>query len=81
MSKETIKDNYHTMDDLYNHRTILFAILCRKSPTAWKSKRHYDGSSEDGWFIAGIETPFGQITYHQKNGVLESIRCTRIRKS
>lgn len=62
-----VKDDYHTMDELYDHRTILFAIVCKQNKNmAWKSLRHYDGSSEDGWFIAGLETPYGQITYHQK---------------
>lgn len=61
------KDNYHTMDELYEHRTILFAIVCKLNrDKAWKSRRHSDGTSEDGWFIAGIETPYGQLTYHQK---------------
>lgn len=31
----------------------------------WKSRRHSDGSSIPGWFIAGIRsTPGEQITYH-----------------
>ena len=55
-------DDYHTMQELYDHRTILFAIICSNSELSWKSKTHSDGSSEDGWFIAGIETPYGQIT-------------------
>ena len=47
-SKET-KDNYHTMDELYDHRTVLFAIVCRQNKTkAWKSLRHSDGSFEEG---------------------------------
>ena len=32
---------------------------------AWKSKTHSDGTSWDGWFVAGIGTEKGeQITYH-----------------
>lgn len=67
-SKETTqKDNYHTMDELYDHRTVLFAIVCRQNKTkAWKSLRHSDGYFEEGWFIAGLDTPYGQVTYHQK---------------
>lgn len=62
-----VKDNYHTMDELYDHRTVLFAVICSQNKNrAWKSKRHHDNSYEEGWFIAGLETPYGQITYHQK---------------
>lgn len=67
-----IEDAYHTMDELYDHRTILFAIVCNNAclidcdNCGWKSKKHSDGTSEEGWFIAGINTPEGQITYHQK---------------
>ncbi|MEO0852714.1 MAG: hypothetical protein AAFY15_04335, partial [Cyanobacteria bacterium J06648_11] len=28
------------------------------------SKLHHDGSSFEGWFIAGIQLKTGQITYH-----------------
>lgn len=72
---EIIEDQYHTMDELYDHRTILFAIICNNAYritedvtcVAWKSKKHSDGTSEEGWFIAGIYTSKGQqITYHQK---------------
>ena len=31
---------------------------------SWKSKLHNDGSSFDGWFIAGMDLPTGTITYH-----------------
>ena len=63
------RDDYHTMQELYDHRTVLFALICSKlyPELAWKSEKHSDGTSEPGWFIAGLETPFGQITYHQKS--------------
>lgn len=61
-------DSYHTIEELYEHRTVLFALVCSKFPDiAWKSEKHSDGTSMDGWFIAGLETPYGQITYHQKS--------------
>lgn len=61
------KDNYHTLNELYDHRAILFAIICKQNRNiAWKSLCHNDGTNEEGWFIAGLETPYGQITYHQK---------------
>lgn len=58
-------DGYHTFNELYRHRTELFAALCNLFPgRAWKSTKHFDGTMEKGWFIAGIDTPDGQATYH-----------------
>lgn len=60
-----ISDGYHTFDELYHHRAILFAMICNQNDVvAWKSKKHNDGTMYDGMFIVGIESPFGQITYH-----------------
>ena len=61
-------DGYHTFNELYEHRTALFAILCRTYPErAWKSCFHSDGEMFDGMFIAGLETPEGTYTYHCEN--------------
>ena len=58
-------DGYHTFNELYEHRTALFATLCNMwSDISWKSMKHDDGTMYDGMFIAGIETPDGQYTYH-----------------
>lgn len=75
-----VSDGYHTMDELYHHRIILYIALCRSlmgtmyhtedSDTPilrkiWRSKLHSDGSSFDGWFVLGIGKEKGeQITYH-----------------
>lgn len=60
-----ISDGYHTFDELYHHRAILFSVVCNNnSKIAWKSKQHDDGSMYDGMFIVGIDTPYGQATYH-----------------
>ena len=63
-------DGYHTFDELYEHRIVLFIQLCRKIAwkgeiPIWRSKLHSDGMSYDGWFILGIhKEKGGQITYH-----------------
>ena len=58
-------DGYHTFNELYEHRTALFATICNLLPErSWKSFKHADGSMFDGMFIAGILTPQGQYTYH-----------------
>lgn len=61
----SVSDGYHTFDELYHHRTLLFATICNANPDiSWKSKHHEDGTMYDGMFIAGIKTPEGDATYH-----------------
>lgn len=58
-------DGYHTFNELYHHRAVLFSIICNQNKEiAWKSKKHSDGSMYDGMFIVGINTPQGQYSYH-----------------
>lgn len=58
-------DGYHTFNELYHHRAVLFSVICNLHPLcAWKAKKHHDGTMYDGMFIVGINTPQGQATYH-----------------
>lgn len=58
-------DGYHTFNELYHHRAVLFSVIVNMFPDkAWKSKQHNDGTMYDGMFIVGIDTPEGQATYH-----------------
>jgi len=61
-------DGYHTFNELYHHRVVLFSALCKAYPDkAWRSKKHSDGSMfGDDWFICGIRTPAGQYSYHYR---------------
>jgi hypothetical protein len=60
-----LSDGYHTFNELYHHRAILFSVICNMFPDkAWKSKKHDTGDMFEGMFIVGIETPEGQATYH-----------------
>ena len=60
-----LSDGYHTFNELYHHRAILFSVICNSMPDkAWKSKLHDTGDMYEGMFIVGIETPEGQATYH-----------------
>ena len=66
-SAGNISDGYHTFNELYHHRAILFSMICNQnSGVAWKSLQHNnpDDKMYDGMFIVGIDTPFGQVTYH-----------------
>lgn len=64
----TLSDGYHTYNDLYYQRCVLFAAICNTNKNiSWKSKRHNDGKKcfdSDNWFIVGIDTPKGSYTYH-----------------
>lgn len=58
-------DGYHTFDELYYHRMILFSVICNQNKDkSWKALFHHDGSMYDDYFIVGISTPKGDYTYH-----------------
>lgn len=58
-------DGYHTFDELYHHRAVLFSVIVAMfRGRSWKSLHHHDGTMYDGMFIVGIDTPAGPATYH-----------------
>ena len=69
MSDKTFKivdgdmsDGYHTFDELYEHRCLLWINLCmtpQYSEQAFWIKEHYKG-----WDLLVLETKLGQISYH-----------------
>lgn len=60
-----ISDGYHTFNELYHHRMILFSIICNTyKDKAWKSWLHEDGAMYDDYFIVGITTDKGDYSYH-----------------
>ena len=70
-----MSDGYHTFDELYEHRNWLFLCLAAEYRwISWFSQLHEDGTSLDGWFIAGIEFTRGPITYHIPNRMLPAFR-------
>lgn len=66
VSRKEITDGYHTFDELYYHRMVLFSIICNQNKEiAWKSRLHHDGTMfDEDSFIVGVETSEGQYTYH-----------------
>lgn len=83
IEKETgeVSDGYHTFNELYDHRCLLFIATMKAHPDiSWKSWKHSDGERWAGWFIAGMNLPSGAITYHipEKFWALASItECER----
>jgi hypothetical protein len=60
-----VSDGYHTFNELYDHRIALFIALMKSHPEiSWRANNHADGSSYEGWFIAGMHLPTGDISYH-----------------
>ena len=63
--KGSISDGYHTFNELYEHRHMLFIALMRSNRRiSWRANNHADGTMYDGWFVAGIHLPTGDISYH-----------------
>lgn len=60
-----VSDGYHTFNQLYEHRCLLFCglmnLVYRQGGFVW---RQNDPSGESDWIIAGIALPTGNITYH-----------------
>lgn len=70
---DDVRDEYHSMHELYEHRMALTIALTRQimnhtytGSTCYRSKKHSDGSMFDGYFIVIITSPQGQISYHYK---------------
>jgi hypothetical protein len=70
LKSSAVSDGYHTFEELYHHRNILFVKLCKfvhdggKHPV-WRSVKQSDGKMDKGWFIMGVGTlATTQITYH-----------------
>lgn len=60
-----VTDGYHSFNELYHHRAVLFSVICNQNKEkAWKARFHDDGTMFENMFIVGIETPDGQATYH-----------------
>lgn len=60
-----VSDGYHTFNQLYEHRHVLFLhlVLANKAD-AFKTWRDKGGETWEGWFILGLNTEYGQVTYH-----------------
>ena len=73
-----VSDGYHTFNELYEHRCLLFIALMRAHPElGWRAVTHDDGSRFDGWFVAGMHLPTGDITYHLPERMWEKLdRCS-----
>ncbi len=62
---EDVSDGYHTFKELYEHRCLLWMlVLHSQREQAFKTRKNDKGEEWDGWFIAGLDSDYGQMTYH-----------------
>lgn len=81
-NKGDLSDGYHSYNELYKHRMILFSIICNQNQeVAWKSLLHHDGTMFDEYFIVGINTPQGQFTYHYQLEYWELFKVKELKKA
>ena len=78
-----ISDGYHTFNELYYQRAVLFATIVNlNKDKAWKSFKHFDGKycfdSNGDWFIVGIDTPEGNYTYHYSKEYWNMFNCKEL---
>ena len=74
-------DGYHTFNDLYTQRAVLFATIVNQNlDKAWKSRKHEDGEPcfGGGWFIVGVDTPAGSYTYHYEDKYWDVYKCVEL---
>lgn len=79
-----LSDGFHTFNDLYHQRAILFAALVNAyKDKAWKSWKHEDGELcfGGGWFIVGIDTPQGSYSYHYEEKYWGYFDCEELEVS
>jgi hypothetical protein len=75
-----VSDGFHTFDELYAHRCVLFAALMLSSNVpAWCAEADSKGKALPGWFLAGMELAPGQmITYHLPDHIWPLFDGTRV---
>lgn len=78
----SISDGYHTFDELYHHRMVLFSVICNTyKDKAWKSWLHADRTMYQDYFIVGITTSEGDYTYHYHKDYWNMFKVTELDKA
>lgn len=63
-----LSDGYHTFDELYDHRCLLYVSLCQLNYKLCSWRPDFEG-----WFVLYFQTHAGQISYHVPNKYLPLI--------
>ena len=81
---EDTSDGYHTFEQLYYQRMVLFATLVQEhKDCAWKTWNHEDGKPcfGGGWFLVTIDTPKGAYGYHFEEKYWNLFDCPELPKA
>lgn len=76
-----LSDGYHTFNDLYFQRCMLFEqIVHDHKDRAWKTRFHKDGEPcfGGGWFLVAIDTPNGAYGYHYEDKYWDLFDCEEL---
>lgn len=76
-----VSDGYHTFNQLYHQRAMLFAVIVNQNKKlAWKTRKHEDGEPcfGGGWFLVTIDTPDGAYGYHYEDKYWDLFECKEI---
>ena len=76
-----LSDGYHTFNDLYFQRCMLFEqIVHDHKDRAWKTRFHEDGEPcfGGGWFLVAIDTPNGAYGYHYEDKYWDLFDCEEL---
>jgi hypothetical protein len=76
-----LSDGYHTFNELYYQRMMLFAVIVNShKDKAWKTRNHEDGNPcfGGGWFLVSIDTPKGTYGYHYEDKYWHMFDCPEL---
>lgn len=76
-----LSDGYHTFNELYYQRMMLFAVIVNShKDKAWKTRNHEDGNPcfGGGWFLVSIDTPKGTYGYHYEDKYWHMFDCSEL---
>ena len=79
-----VSDGYHTFNQLYHQRAILFAcIVMQNKDKAWKTRNHEDGAPcfGGGWFLVTVDTPEGSYGYHYEDRYWDIFDCAELERA
>lgn len=77
-----VSDGYHTFDELYEHRHVLFInVVLAHRENAFKTWKDDKGETWHGWFILGINTEYGQVSYHLPEGYWKLVDVEEIEQN
>ena len=84
-----VSDGYHTFGELYEHRCLLFAWVISTigvnidayRDLLFKTRKNSEGEEWVGWFIAGINMPEGQVTYHLPMSMWDLVHAPEIERN